>query len=186
MTHTDPVFTFVPMTEPAAREILAWRYDEPYALYDLTDEALPILLEPGNHYFAASDAGGGIAGFCCFGEEAQVPGGDYADANLLDVGVGLRPDLTGGGRGAGFVTAVLRLACERTAQRGFRVTIAAFNQRSQRMFLGLGFGESDRFRREGRPRGMEFVILTRDAWSGPLHVPERSFYAIPPSRVVPC
>lgn len=163
MLHADPGFAFVPMTEPAAREILTWRYDEPYSLYDLTDEALPILLEPSHRYFAAHDTGCTLVGFCCFGEEAQVPGGDYADASLVDVGVGLRPDLTGRGFGPQFVTAVLDLARRDGVPLGFRVTIAAFNQRSRRMHERLGFREISRFRREGRLNGMDFVVMTRNA-----------------------
>jgi RimJ/RimL family protein N-acetyltransferase len=161
MPTADPGLTFLPITESAAHAILAWRYDEPYALYDLTDEALPILLESSNRYFAAYEAEGSLVGFCCFGAEAQVPGGDYAGANLLDVGIGMRPDLTGRGLGPSFMTAVLRLAGRQGWQHGFRVTIAAFNGRSRRMHERLGFRETARFRREGRPNGMEFVILTR-------------------------
>jgi RimJ/RimL family protein N-acetyltransferase len=41
----------------------------------------------------------------------------------------------------------------------FRATIAAFNLRSQRTFLGLGFVETSRF----VGNGSEWVILTRAA-----------------------
>jgi hypothetical protein len=38
----------------------------------------------------------GQIGFCCFGPDAQLRGGDYHEP-ALDVGLGLRPDLVGKG-----------------------------------------------------------------------------------------
>jgi ribosomal-protein-alanine N-acetyltransferase len=47
-----------------------------------------------------------VAGYACFGREARVPG--LAERpKVLDVGVGMRPELTGEGRGRAFSRAVL-------------------------------------------------------------------------------
>lgn len=48
-----------------------------------------------------------LVGFFSFGAEAQVPGGDYDNAKALDIGLGMRPDLTGKSLGLGFVEAGL-------------------------------------------------------------------------------
>lgn len=162
MPSAELHLTFAPMTDAAARDIVVWRYEAEYALYDLTAEALPVLLEPANGYYAAFDEQGTLVGFCCFGEEARVPGGDYAGPDLLDVGVGLRPDLTGHGFGPRFLSAVLAFACRNSSPRGFRVTVAAFNRRSRRMCERIGFCEVSCFRRESRPSGLAFVIMTRE------------------------
>jgi RimJ/RimL family protein N-acetyltransferase len=156
---------FLPMTEETAHAAVAWRYQGQYAVYDLDEESLPVLLDPANAYYAAFDAHDDLIGFCCFGAEARVPGGDYSDARLLDVGVGLRPDLTGRGLGASFMGQVLAFARQTQPARGFRVTIAAFNLRSQRVCERLGFRPAGSFRRENRPDGMPFVLMTLDTSS---------------------
>ena len=92
------------------------------------------------------------------GPEAQVPGGDYSEP-ALDIGIGLRPDATGRGLGKLVLAEFLDFALDVYRPDRFRATIAAFNLRSQRTFLGLGFVETSRFFANGR----EWVIFTRVA-----------------------
>ena len=97
---------FVSMTAAHAKAITTWRYEPPYDFYNPRDD-IAGFLRPDYHYYAAQDDDGGLVGYCCFGPDARVPGGAYPEDGSLDVGVGLRPDLTGGGRGLGFFNAVL-------------------------------------------------------------------------------
>ena len=155
--------TFSPLDAGAARTILAWRYEGPYAVYnpqppDL-DVAVAILIDPANAYFAARDEAGVLIGFCCFGGDAQVPGGDYADTAPLDVGLGLRPELTGGGRGLPFLLAVLALGRARFAPARFRLTVAAFNERAQKVYARAGFRPLARFLRGEGATASEFLIM---------------------------
>lgn len=166
------------MDEAAARAIHGWCYEPPYDLYDLADEPLLGLLraflDPQNAYYGIRDEEGGLVGFCCFGRDAQVPGGDYGPP-AVDVGLGLRPDLTGQGRGLEYVQAVLDLArrltlseegdaaarpasrVEPAGPRAFRVTVAAFNKRAQRVWEKAGFRMVQRFERAGD--ALPFVVL---------------------------
>jgi RimJ/RimL family protein N-acetyltransferase len=73
----------------------------------------------------------------------------------------MHPGLVGQGHGSGFVAAILAFAREAFAPQRFRVTIAAFNERSQRTFRKLGFRETSRFTRDGD--GLEFIQLERRA-----------------------
>jgi RimJ/RimL family protein N-acetyltransferase len=57
--------------------------------------------------------------------------------------------------------AVLDFAERCYAPAAFRVTIASFNRRAQRLCLALGFREQSRFIREGSDD--EFVVLRREA-----------------------
>jgi ribosomal-protein-alanine N-acetyltransferase len=165
---------FSPMDEATARAIHGWRYEPPYDLYDLAGEPLPGLLlaflDPQNAYYAILDNEGELVAYCCFGPDAQVPGGDYGLPSV-DVGLGLRPDLTGQGRGLGYVRAVLDFAREASAggseagdfptgeagPPAFRVTVAAFNQRAQRVWEKAGFRIVQRFERSGD--GLPFVVM---------------------------
>jgi RimJ/RimL family protein N-acetyltransferase len=159
-------YLFEPMTEAYAREIVAWRYPGQYDIYNTSDadveEDVRMLMDPRYAYHAVLDGGGFLVGFCCFGADAQVPGGDYADMGALDVGLGLRPDLAGQGRGLGFLEAILEFAQRELEATRFRATIALFNVRSRRVFAKAGFAEVQRFT-SASARPLEFVVMTRAA-----------------------
>lgn len=157
------------MDEATARAIHGWFYESPYDVYDLAAEPVEDLvqafLDPQNAYYAIHDEEGDLVGYCCFGPDARVPGGGYG-RDAVDVGLGLRPDLTGQGRGAGYVRAVLDFARLRLSPAGggadlptFRVTVAEFNRRAQRVWEKVGFRRVQRFRRT--TDGMPFVVLVR-------------------------
>jgi RimJ/RimL family protein N-acetyltransferase len=118
------------------------------------------LTNPANHYYSITDKDGELVAYCCFGPEGRVPGGTY-DSTALDVGMGLRPDLTGQGRGSQFLHAIAEFAHQRYAPTAFRVTVAAFNSRALRLCRRAGFREVQRFNRERD--GLRFVILVLDA-----------------------
>ena len=88
----------------------------------------------------------------------QVPGGSY-DSAALDTGGGLRPDLTGKGLGREAIRAGLAFGRERFAPAAFRVTIATFNVRAQRVVRSLGFGPVASF--HATTGGRSYEILTR-------------------------
>jgi len=89
-----------------------------------------------------------------------VPGGDYSD-EALDIGLGVRPDLTGRGQGLTFVQTVLAFAQKQYTPAAFRVTIAEFNKRALRVWQKAGFRAVQRFETsfDGRP----FIVLVREA-----------------------
>jgi ribosomal-protein-alanine N-acetyltransferase len=80
---------------------------------------------------------------------------------VLDIGVGLRPDMTGRGHGREFIDAILGFAIEAFSPVIVRVTIAAFNRRSRRAFEAIGFEVSHHFERS--TDGMKYVQLERRA-----------------------
>lgn len=144
-------------------EIFRWSYDPPYDVYNLRPENAPdslkYLLDPANRFHSMRALGGALVGFCSFGADARVPGGDYA-ADALDIGLGIRPDLTGQGRGAGIIGEALRFAEPRFAPVRFRVTIAAFNARARRAWARAGFAETAAFERTGD--GGKFVVMVKE------------------------
>ena len=155
-------FTFRPIDASSARTILCWRYEAPYDLYnhdaEQFAEGMNALLDPANSYYAVTEAEVLVA-YCCFGPDGQVPGGDY-QAEALDIGMGVRPDLTGRGRGLEFATAALEFARRSLAPDAVRVTVARFNKRAQRVWENAGFKPVQVFERV--PDGLAFVVLTRE------------------------
>jgi [ribosomal protein S18]-alanine N-acetyltransferase len=165
---TPPAFRFVPMTAAYARAVLAWRYEPPYDFYnagpDEADEDIAaVFLNPAFHYYAVLDERSDLVAFRCFGEDARVPGGDYT-ADALDMGGGLRPDLTGRGIGPHLMRAAMAFAVPIFAPAAFRTTVAAWNTRALRACARAGYQPASAFRSAG---GVEFVILLRAAREGP-------------------
>ena len=162
-------YRFRQMDDADARKISAWRYEPPYDFYDVAKdpEDLEELLDAKKRqdYFAAfSGDGDELVGFLCFGAEAQVPGGPYGDGDELDVGLGLRPDLTGKGLGLPFLLSGLEFARRGFSPAGFRLSVATFNERAMRVYERAGFRRGDVFTRFGTG-GVEqpFLVMRREA-----------------------
>lgn len=158
----NPKFTLSKMTEEDAREILSWRYDEPYDFYDPKDDletGVQTLVEPTNLYLGVRDRDGELVAYYCFGGEAQVPGGDYTE-NALDISGGARPDKLGTGYGPMFVRVAMDFGQMFFSPEKYRATIAAFNTRALRMCENAGFVRSNEFI---GPDGTEFVVLIKEA-----------------------
>lgn len=145
-----------------ALAILNWRYTPPYDFYnfnaDTVLEDLCYLLDPKNSFHAILNPLGELEGYCSFGSDGQVPGGDYR-VEALDLGMGIRPNLTGLRHGEQYAQAVIKYGASRYGAQFFRVTIAQFNKRAQRVWQKLGFEQVEEFAKIGS--GEKFVIMTR-------------------------
>ena len=116
------MYVFRTIARSDAEEISRWRYPEPYATYDGDPSSVPGLLDPRYNYHAVTDPEGVLVGYFCFGADATVPAGrrlGLYDDDALDVGLGMRPDLTGRGLGPDFVRAGLRFARQAFSPRLF-------------------------------------------------------------------
>lgn len=150
------------MTADDVRDFAVWRYDPPYEVYDNphpVDESIEYFLDPavGCHALAEDNQ---LVGFMTMGTDAQVPGGDYS-TSAIDLGLGVRPDLTGQGRGSEFVDAVLSFVRSNHPDATLRVTISAANPRALRVWERAGFSEIARFETDKPMLGTTtFIILT--------------------------
>ena len=153
-----------PVADADIREFVTWRYDSPYDVYDITmdpDDAVGYFLEADIHCHALVD-GDEVVGYCTFGHDAQVPGGDY-ESGGLDIGLGVKPSRTGSGGGHRFVVAVVAYGVATFEPRQLRVTIAAGNLRALRVWSSAGFAEVSRFGTDRELMGSsEFAILVRE------------------------
>jgi ribosomal-protein-alanine N-acetyltransferase len=146
--------------EESARP-LGWRYPGVYATYDVEG---PLGRHPG--FFAIEDESGELVGFGCTGAEARVPGVEAAEGTV-DVGYGLRPDLTGHGRGHEFVGAVIEHVAERHPAARLRMSILQWNGRSRRV------AESHGFHVTGRAGDFDVLVREAAAEARPRGVPSR-------------
>jgi RimJ/RimL family protein N-acetyltransferase len=144
------------MTDAYAADIITWRYPAPYDCYDMTAADPAFLADPASGYFALTDEGA-LVGFRSFGADGQVPGGAY-DTSALDTGGGLRPELTGRGLGRNAIATGLDFGRRQFAPDAFRVTIATFNARAQRVVIALGFRNVGSFRASADGRSYRVLI----------------------------
>jgi ribosomal-protein-alanine N-acetyltransferase len=145
------MFAIRPMTADDAEAIAAWHYPGEYAFYDWDQDPgdLAELLDPGEwgrRYFAA-DAGGELAGFFVL-----TPRGDGTE-----IGLGLRPDLTGQGLGARFLEAGLHFG---GAER-YTLAVAAFNRRAITVYERAGFTVTARYVHRTNGADHDFLGMER-------------------------
>ncbi|MFJ7934062.1 GNAT family N-acetyltransferase [Sporosarcina sp. NPDC096371] len=126
----------------AATKILGWRYEPPYDFYnnEYDTEAVKELLE--NNYFVVVNDNDEVIGFYCAGSSAQVPTGAQVGAyteDIIDVGLGMVPTLTGKGNGFTFFSFVLESLYKTYGNVPVRLTVATFNERAIRLYEKFGF-----------------------------------------------
>lgn len=150
--------TIVPLRRSAARMITSWHYPDPYSIYDM-DMRWPMVIQQfflflgGSIYYAAFRPGTGT------GESAELVGffSFVLRSAVLDVGIAMRPDLTGRGLGLSFVLAGLDFARKTFAPASFRLDVAVFNQRARRTYERAHFHVTRTVYR--RIRGREYPCL---------------------------
>ncbi|MFD6508599.1 MULTISPECIES: GNAT family N-acetyltransferase [unclassified Bacillus (in: firmicutes)] len=147
------------LTEEEANEISTWTYDEPYTLYSFSGDAEVIEELLDGTYYGCCDEKREFIGYFCFGENAQVPG--RRDANLyegedvVDIGIGMKPELTGKGMGKEFFQAGIAFAAEEFNSKMLRLSVATFNERAIRLYENIGFQVGPVF----WSRGREFMLM---------------------------
>lgn len=143
-----------------AREVLQWRYDPPYDLYDNEKSEETIHEFTSGSYIALYNDQERLFGFFCTGAPAQVPAGHkqgvYEEA-LLDVGLGMNPDDVGGGNGYEFCEVILSEITYTYGDVPIRLSVATFNSRAIRVYEKLGFKKMDSFRTEAT----EFITMVK-------------------------
>ena len=127
-------------------EMATWRYERPYDFYD--GDVDPVL-NP-ERFYEALDEDGSLVGNYYFEQKGDA----------LEIGLGLRPDLTGRGLGLEFLLAGIEFGRRRFGLSRVILNVAAFNERA-------GFRETGRHtRRFDRWGDVEFVEMEQAADGG--------------------
>ena len=86
-------FSYRPTDEAAAREFPQWKYEPAYEIYNCLpqylEEDLVYHLDPTNNMDSIY-RDGELVGFCSFGQDGRVAGGDF-DEHALDIGLMIKP-----------------------------------------------------------------------------------------------
>lgn len=127
-------FSFYPMGQSDAEKIATWHYEGIYSFYDMENdpEDLQELLSPekrGENYWGVF-SNGVLIGFVAL----------FRDGLSMEIGLGLRPDLTGKGLGSIFLNEI-----EQFIRKSFPavsklcLSVASFNIRAQKVYQRAGF-----------------------------------------------
>ena len=145
-------------TEAHADQVATWSYEPPYDFYDLASDPADAaaMRDPARaeHLRAVLGENGLLDAFWYFDRHGDV----------VEVGIGLRPDLTGRGLGRSFLSAQLEYAAGRWQPASFRLFVAAWNARAIGLYERVGFHEVARETRHFELVGdHEFIQMERTA-----------------------
>ena len=150
-------YRFRQMADEDAREISRWHYEPPYDFYDWAGDPddLEELLDSARRegaYFSAFDREGALVGFFQFESEDET----------VDVGLGLRPDLTGQGLGVEYLLAGLDFARERCSPERFTLFVATFNERAIEVYERAGFRRGAVYTHHTNGADFPFLAMDRE------------------------
>ena len=138
--------TIDPASPETLAEMASWRYEAPYDFYDGDQDPV---VNP-ERYYAAVGEDGTLVGFYHFEEKGDV----------LEIGLGLRPDQTGRGLGADFFRLGLDFGRAHLGAGRIILNVAAFNERAIKVYERAGFRETGRHTRHfARWGDLEFVEM---------------------------
>ncbi|ARI75988.1 GNAT family N-acetyltransferase [Halobacillus mangrovi] len=147
---------WIPMPQRDAEIIASWKYPEPYSFYDMTadEEDYEEFIQPekrSNHVYSVYE-NGKLIGFFTF-----TP----VDHLTVDIGLGLRPDLTGKGFGGTFLNEGIKFAERQFGAEHFSLSVAVFNKRAVEVYRRAGFRELHTFLQKTNGSEYEFVKMKK-------------------------
>lgn len=127
-------FTLKPMNEEEARMISEWHYEDSYSFYDFNNdledarEFLDFTNRPVNKYFSVINEAGELAGFYEFKQKD----------NGIEIGLGMRPNLTGRGLGLSFLESGIEFIKEKFSPNLITLQVLSSNRRAQIVYERAG------------------------------------------------
>lgn len=134
---------FRPLTQIHALEIAnQWKYADIYSFYDMTADAEDYeefidedLRNQNDHYEALEN--NELFGFFCVIQEGSS----------IEIGLGMRPDICGRGKGKQFVTQIIDFLAHNYKFDTLIMNVASFNQRAIKVYRSCGFQDSEIIKR---------------------------------------
>lgn len=156
-------YTISVMSLAQAKQIVTWQYEAPYSRYNMENQPEDIEELLDGTYYAVTNSDKELIGFFCYGKNAQVRSGAelglYDDHDALDIGLGLRPDLTGQGHGTEFLKAGMMFANNAFGTSRLRLSVAEFNSRAIKLYEKLGFVSKAQFIHKHLDQATGFILM---------------------------
>lgn len=148
------VYLFKVITQEQAENIaFNWHYDYPYSFYDMEadrEDLEEFLNEEirGDSIYAVTKENE-LIGFFHF---------NMIEKGIIEIGLGMRPDLTGKGNGEEFLREGLNFISELNPVL-ITLSVAAFNERAIKLYEKVGFIESQTFMQKTNGSIYEFIKM---------------------------
>ena len=155
-------FSFRPLRWGDALAVSRWRYSGEFAFYDMGRWQMftTRLLNP---LFAAV----GLAGFYAVDGADGALAGVFSyirrDLETVEIGLAMRPNLTGHGLGVAYVEAGMAYGRTRYHPKRFFLTVATFNRRAQLVYERAGFVVEGMTTQTSHGRHIEYLQMSRPA-----------------------
>jgi [ribosomal protein S18]-alanine N-acetyltransferase len=143
------------MTQQQAEFIAhTWHYEGDYSFYDIEADKNDLVefLDPesrGNTMFSVHKEDE-LVGFFSVNKMA---------AGYYDIGLGMRPDLTGCGMGSEFLKAGIDFVKSRFSPVKIMLSVATFNERAIKVYRKIGFQDLDTFKQDTNGGTYEFLRM---------------------------
>lgn len=152
-------YNFVSMNKEYAHDIAYnWKYKDIYSFYDITadeDDLEEFLNEESwkDHYFVALNEKSELVGFYSFSFENEI----------MWIGFGLKPELTGRKLGADFVIAGINFGVKKFnyEKNYIMLAVASFNKRAIRMYENIGFQTVENYMQKTNGAEFEFIKMKK-------------------------
>ena len=148
-------YDFTIMTQEQAEKIaFTWHYENEYSFYDLEadQEDLEEFLDEekrGNSVFAVL-GDGELAAFLTI---------NIDEPQTVEIGLGMRPDLTGKGEGLQFIKSVIKFVQLHFQPEKISLSVAAFNKRAIKVYRKVGFKDIGIFMQDSNGSTFEFLKM---------------------------
>ncbi|HEK9102563.1 GNAT family N-acetyltransferase [Bacillus pfraonensis] len=148
-------YAFEVMTQEQAEEIAYnWHYEGQYSFYDMEadKEDLVEFLDPtirAETTFAVSE-NNQLIGFFSFTK---------VDIHTVDIGLGMKPKLTGNRLGLAFIKAGLAFCEKKYQPKYITLSVAIFNERAIKVYKKAGFESVGTFIQETNGSHFEFLKM---------------------------
>lgn len=152
-------YNFVSMNKEYAHDIVYnWKYNDIYSFYDITadeDDLEEFLNEESwkDHYFVALNEKSELVGFYSFSFKNEI----------MWIGFGLKPELTGRKLGADFVIDGINFGVKKFDYKKnyIMLAVASFNKRAIRMYENIGFQAVENYMQKTNGAEFEFIKMRK-------------------------
>ena len=136
-----------------------WHYNDMYSFYDMENdpEDLEEIITPrlrANKYYQILDDKDELVGYFCL---------ERLSEEKVEVGLGLRPDLTGRGLGLSFVKEIEAFIQNNFDYQSIILSVASFNKRAIKVYQRAGFKIDGSKLQKSNDGVYEFINLSKTA-----------------------
>lgn len=134
-----------------------WHYKDRYSFYDMEndpedfEEIITLALRDDKYYQVLNDKDELVGYFCL----------ERLSEKKVEVGLGLRPDLTGQGLGFNFVKGIEAFIQDNFNYKVIVLSVASFNKRAIKVYQRAGFGVDGSKLQKSNDGIYEFINLSK-------------------------